>query len=81
MEAKKRVKNSAGRQDICVRTYVCVYMCMSMKIFTYTYIYIYMIYVCIEREREEQKPVWRSYGVALVSRIDKIIGLFCKRAL
>jgi len=24
---------------------------------------------------------WRRYGVALVSRIDKIVGLFCKRAL
>jgi len=30
------------------------------------------------------RVIWResySYGVALVSRIDKIIGLFCKRAL
>jgi len=26
-------------------------------------------------------PSYQSYGVALVSRIDKIIGLFCKRAL
>jgi len=25
--------------------------------------------------------LWKSYGVASVSRIDKIIGLFCNRAL
>ena len=28
-----------------------------------------------------EKSMHSSYGVALVSRIDKSIGLFCKRAL
>ena len=33
-----------------------------------------------ERDRKSKSSVCR-YGVALVSRIDEIIGLFCKRAL
>jgi len=43
--------------------------------------------VCVcERERERERVCVRereyvcNYGVASVSRIDKIIGLFCKRA-
>ena len=38
------------------------------------------MYVYIERERNSC-PRSTGYGVALVSRIDKMIGLFCKRAL
>ena len=45
---------------------VCVHMHIHMCIRAYVYIYFYFN---------------NSYGVALVSRIDKIIGLFCKRDL
>jgi len=31
--------------------------------------------------RDSMRYVKSRYGVALVSRIDKVIGLFCKRAL
>jgi len=35
----------------------------------------------LEPWSHSQEPCIPSYGVALVSRIDKIIGIFCKRAL
>jgi len=41
-----------------------------------------MVHGVVDGEDHVEKccrPCW--YGVALVSRIDKIIGLFCKRAL
>ena len=52
---------------ICIDMYVYV---MDMCICSYMYMYICML------------GAWslRVYGVALVSRIDKIIGFFCKRA-
>ena len=34
-----------------------------------------------ERERERERKRGAHYGVVLVSRIDKIVGLFCQRAL
>jgi len=42
--------------------------------------------VCVREKDRESVCVGENerecvYGVALVSRIDKIIGLFCKRAL
>ena len=41
---------------------------------------IYMFCICIHA-LEERFDIDITYGVAVVSRIDKIIGLFCKRAL
>jgi len=66
-----------------IHTHVCIYLPVAhapmqhnwtyIYIYTHINIYIYVyIYVCIHIYR---------YGVASVSRIDKIIGLFCKRAL
>jgi len=36
---------------------------------------------CSLNRTASKEPHTEPYGVALVSRIDKIIGLFCKRAL
>jgi len=46
----------------------------------YTYIYT-LPNICVYTYKYPVLLVDASYGVALVSRIDKIIGLFCKRAL
>jgi len=40
-------------------------VCLSVRLSVCVYMYVFMF----------------GYGMALVSRIDKIIGLFCKRAL
>jgi len=54
---------------VCVWVYSCVCVC----VFEYMYKYLYMhLYI---------QGTIASYGVASVSRIDKIIGLLCKRAL
>jgi len=45
---------------------VCVCMCVCLY-----------VCVCVTAKQEEVRVVWG----ALVSRIDKIVGLFCKRAL
>ena len=59
----------------CIVLRVCVYACMCMfarvRTFSYTHVCV-CAYTC--------KSVY-GYGVAATSRIDKIIGLFCKRAL
>jgi len=51
----------------------------------YVYVYIYVhafIYIYIHTYVSQLHLMKKShYGVAWVSRIDKIIGLFCKRAL
>ena len=61
-----------------VLVYICKFTTVGkLHIHTYTHSQLYM---CMHI----QVPfllVDASYGVALVSRIDKIIGLFCKRAL
>jgi len=54
-----------------------VYMYIYIYIYTYIYIYIY-IYVSIIREN---CLIWKSkccYGVATISRLLKIVGLFCR---
>ena len=49
--------------------YSCVSVCVCIVMYLYIYIYTYLcVYSCI-------------YGVATISRLPKIIGLFCKRAL
>ena len=52
--------------------------------FIYIYIYIYIclyIYIYFPLLCSLVFPLLCSYGMASVSRIDKIIGLFCKRDL
>ena len=52
-----------------IKICICEYTCMRM-------------YTCIKKARRKPHGVgYNVYGVASVSRIDKIIGLFCKRAL
>jgi len=43
----------------------------------YIYIYIYCIYIL----PQQKAPQENAYGVATTSRLLKIMGLFCKRAL
>ena len=49
----------------------------------YICIYVHVCVICLaslDPKRHTQAPMG-TCGVAMVSRIDKIIGLFCKRAL
>ena len=57
-------------------TYTIIYMCTYTHIYMYTCTFIYMHTYALMYMTEK-----RHYGVATVSRIDKIIGLFCKRDL
>ena len=61
----------------------CAYIHMQIHYCTETiYTYIYTLpTICVYTYKYPALLVDASYGVALVSRIDKIIGLFCKRAL
>ena len=73
--------DGAGHVCVCVCVCVYVYTYIYIYVHTYTYIYIYAyiyiyLYVCARTCARDE-----SDGVALVSRIDKIIGLFCIRAL
>ena len=54
---------------------MCIYIhiCINMYVYIYAYTHRYEQAACT------RIPLY--VGVALVSRIDKIIGLFCKRAL
>ena len=47
----------------------------------HTRIYKRLVYMMKRGSICEQRRVYSTYGVATVSRIDKIIGLFCKRDL
>ena len=53
---------------------------MYISIYTYIYKYAY-IYKYTYTYTYGQASCPKAYGVALVSSIDKIIGLFCNRAL
>jgi len=56
---------------------VSVYMCVYVSVFMCVCVCVKMIAAaCLVRDTYTYR-----YGVALGSRIDKIIGLFCKRAL
>ena len=55
---------------ICIYMVRCRYICVCACIHTYTSVHTHCIYLFMY-----------SYGVATDSRIDKIIGLFCKRVL
>jgi len=61
--------------------YIFLYAYMLLKsVLTCIEYVIYMFCICIHA-LEERFDIDITYGVAVVSRIDKIIGLFCKRAL
>ena len=78
------------------RTHMNVFMCVTHS-HVMTYPDVRLIHMCEPREYRlfcrallQKRPIptvsksWRSkmkYGVALISRINRIIGLFCKRAL
>ena len=58
---------------------------MHIYIYIYVYIYIY-IYIHIYVLTHKHAHIFRGlaswgYGVATISRLLKLIGLFCKRAL
>jgi len=58
-----------------------IYKCIHTgHIYIYIYIFLYVyIYIHICREAfAHYFQLYDMYGVAMVSRIDKIIGLFCR---
>ena len=63
---------------ICID--ICIYIHTCTEPYTYIYICIY-IYIYVHSRPASECNLGPSHGVALVSRIDKIIGVFCKRAL
>ena len=71
----------------CVYTYICAYIYMNICtykcVYTYIYAYIYMNICTYTYVFAGGYYILAGgyYGVALASRIDKMIGLFCKRAL
>jgi len=67
----------------CIHTYMCI--CIYTYIYTYIYIYIYTythIYLYIHIYINNELGLWLAfdYGLVTISRLLKIIGLFCKRA-
>jgi len=58
---------------VCVFAFVCACLCVYIYICIYIYVYIYI--------HISQACHALDYRVASIGRIDKIIGLFCKRAL
>jgi len=58
---------------MCV--YMCVHVCVQL-----------LVYICVQIYKVFGHYIYRcyvsnAYGVATISRLLKIIGLFCKRAL
>ena len=57
---------------------------VRMYVYTYVYMYMHADIICTHRYTYTYirwKTLSGSYGVATISRLLKIIGLFCKRAL
>jgi len=61
---------------IIVRVHVCV-VCVCVCVYTYTIFQQNMVHICVVCRYVKKN----AYGVASVSRINKMIGLFCKRVL
>jgi len=60
---------------------VCVYVCSGethMYVSTYRHTHLYIFNTCVYISMSTS---WYVYGVATISRLLKIIGFFCKRAL
>ena len=66
---------------ICIHIYIYIYT--YIYILTYIYIYMKYTYITIPYPKTSvcRSCISFAYEEALVSRIDKITGLFCKRAL
>jgi len=67
----------------CV-VYVCVFMSMSPRVLLCAAGRLFLVcmsFVCNTHRQLTHKHVCRVYGVATISRLLKIIRLFCKRAL
>jgi len=60
-----------------IYTYINIHIHVYMYIDIYVYTYMY-IYTCRGLPATAHTCLWMSYGVATVSRILKIIGLFCR---
>jgi len=75
--------------------YVCIFKCalylhmctLYVDVYVHTHTDWVCICICILMQQHEEEGLEREveniniYGVASVSRINQIIGLFCKRAL
>jgi len=57
-----------------------MYICKYVYMHVYTHIHTHTHKNTGTRQTTLHQRRW-TYGVALVSRLDKIIGLFCKRGL
>ena len=55
-------------------TYTYIYMYTYM----YIYIYIYVKHLCLKGIISKKSTAGLDYGVATISRLLKIIGLFCR---
>jgi len=65
---------------ICIRmTYICIHISFAeYRLFYKALLHIYVTYICIRHTYTYQIQMSTRYGVAMVSRIDKIICLFCR---
>jgi len=63
--------------------HVCLYRSLLHVIIGLFYIYLQVFFICIYRSLFlcEYENIVPSNGMAATSRINQIIGLFCKRAL
>ena len=68
---------------ISIYIYLCIYMiCIHVYMQSaYMHAYIFFILVHIRKRTIMQPMILQHCGVATISRLLKIIGLFCKRAL
>jgi len=86
----------AGEIELLVEVYVCVSVlvracanverCIGKYVYIYIYIYMYVFFLCVcvcacVFECRKTYSSGKCYGVATISRLLKIIGLFCKIAL
>jgi len=64
---------------VCVCVFVCVFVCVCVRVC----VVCVCVYIITTHywSSVSLNDTLLSYGVALISRIDKIIGRFCKRAL
>ena len=64
---------------IYIRMYMYMYVCTYVYSYIYMYIYIYVCIFVTESPMLDRND--SCYGVATISRLLKIIGFYCKRAL
>jgi len=74
---------------VCVFVCICVFVCVCLNVWVWLSVSV-CVFVCVWMHVGVGEYVCvcvsvglhrLTHGVALVSKIDKIIGLFCKRAL